>query len=78
MPTENELNMMFAKMNLQSEVDSLIAENAALKQALEACIKHMEANKPKKAKRGDLDATYTNAIFYRDLQVARNLLWRPE
>ena len=46
--------------------------------ALKNAVARMEENHPPKAKRGDLNATFKNAKFYRDLEAARAAILKAE
>ena len=56
---------------LQNERTELLA-------ALKNAVARMEENHPPKAKRGDLNATFKNATFYRDLEAARAAILKAE
>jgi len=72
-PTPDDLSL-----DVIVKFSKILIDRQNLLEALKNAVERMEENHPPKAKKGDLDAVFNGAIFYRDLQAARAAIAKAE
>jgi hypothetical protein len=69
--TQRELDIL---AGYRTRTDALEKQNAELLEALKNALARMDENPPKKEMKGDTDALWRNAKFYRDREDARRAI----